>query len=82
MIKYYYITIILIQINLYENVLPKFGGMIANGFDDLGSNKKKLKVYNNCLSFSHGRSAMIWLVENDNFNSYLLCNILGLQFLN
>ena len=34
-----------------KNVLPKFGGMIANGFDDLGSNKKKLKVYNNCLHF-------------------------------
>ena len=57
-----------------KNILLKFGGMIANGFDDLASNNKKLKVYNNCLSFSHGRSAMIWLVENNNFNSCLLCN--------
>lgn len=57
-----------------KNILPKFGGMIANGFDDLASNKTKLKVYDKCLPFSHGRSAMIWLVNNNNFNSCLMCN--------
>ncbi len=50
----------------------KFGGMIATGFDP--QTKKKIKLNKNDLAFSHGRSAMIWLVKNENFNSCIMCN--------
>ena len=50
----------------------KFGGMIAENFDKKLSKKKLLN--NNELSFSHGRSAMIWLVRNNKFDNCLLCN--------
>tara|TARA_X000000950_G_C13900420_1_gene654663 strand:- start:2274 stop:3317 length:1044 start_codon:yes stop_codon:yes gene_type:complete len=50
----------------------KFGGMIAENYDKKLISKRSLKK--NELSFSHGRSAMIWLVRNNNFKNCLLCN--------
>lgn len=50
----------------------KFGGLISEGYDHLA--KKKQKLSKNDLSFSHGRSAMIWLIKNYKFDSALLCN--------
>ena len=46
----------------------KFGGMICGNYDDKST--KKLHARANDLHFSHGRSAMIWLVNNSNFNSF------------
>ncbi len=50
----------------------KFGGMICGNYDDKST--KKLHARTNDLHFSHGRSAMIWLVNNSNFNSCLMCS--------
>lgn len=50
----------------------KFGGMIAENCDKKLTKKKLLK--NNELPFSHGRSAIIWLVRNNKFDNCLLCN--------
>jgi len=50
----------------------KFGGMISENYDKKLNNKRLLKI--NELSFSHGRSAMIWLVRNNKFKNCLLCN--------
>lgn len=49
----------------------KFGGMISGDCDH--KTKKNLRLNNNHLFFSHGRSAMIWLVQNSNFDSCLMC---------
>ena len=49
----------------------KFGGMIS-GDCDIKTNKIT-KIGKNYLFFSHGRSAMIWLIQNSNFQSCLMC---------
>ena len=53
-------------------MLSKFGGLISEGCDQFSKKKNRLKK--NELTFSHGRSAMIWLIRNKNFKSALVCN--------
>ena len=55
-----------------NNQKLKFGGMIAENYDNKLFKKKKLSK--NELAFSHGRSAMIWLVRNNNYKNCLICN--------
>lgn len=50
--------------------IKKYGGMIPLHADNL---LKKKKYYKNSLFFSHGRSAMIWLVNNHHFDYALMC---------
>ena len=49
----------------------KFGGMISGKCDPMSF--KKLYPRTNDLHFSHGRSGMIWLVNNSDFSSCLMC---------
>ena len=49
----------------------KFGGMISGDYDH--KLKKNTRLKKNHLFFSHGRSAMIWLVQNLKFDSCLMC---------
>jgi hypothetical protein len=49
----------------------KFGGMISGDCDN--KTKKTTRIKKNHLFFSHGRSAMIWLVQNYNYDSCLMC---------
>lgn len=53
------------------NNTNKFGGIIPSEIDKIKITKTK---YNsNHLFFSHGRSAMIWLIKNHNFDASILC---------
>lgn len=49
----------------------KYGGIIPLGVDPI--KKKITKNYSKNLYFSHGRSAMIWLLKNYNFDAAILC---------
>ena len=49
----------------------KFGGMISDDCDI--KTNKITRISKNYLFFSHGRSAMIWLIQNSNFQSCLMC---------
>ena len=54
-----------------EKLNQKFGGMISGNCDR--EIKKKTKINKKYLFFSHGRSAMIWLIQNYKFDSCLMC---------
>ena len=51
--------------------IEKYGGMIPLHADNL---LKKKIYYKNSLFFSHGRSAMIWLINNKTFDCALMCS--------
>jgi hypothetical protein len=51
--------------------IEKYGGMIPLHADNL---LKKKIYYKNSLFFSHGRSAMIWLINNKTFDYALMCS--------
>jgi hypothetical protein len=50
----------------------KFGGMISENSDQFS--KINLVLKKNDLTFSHGRSAIIWLIKNNSFKHCLMCN--------
>lgn len=54
-----------------EKLNQKFGGMISGNCDL--ETKKITRINKKHLFFSHGRSAMIWLVQNNKFDSCLMC---------
>ena len=54
-----------------KKIIKKYGGMIPLHTDNL---LKKKVSYKNSLFFSHGRSAMIWLVNNYSFDCALMCS--------